>query len=76
MPHIGPSGRPNEGFWTVLARLDPKSQKNRYFSGFFPTQSFFRALVLKHHQVDGLHGGSVGLHYNLDLDPGLAKLGF
>ena len=30
-------------------------------------------LVLEHHQVDGLNGRSVGLHNNLNLDPGLAK---
>ena len=55
---------------------EPKFQKNGYFAGFLAAQSLFCALVLEHHEVNGLHGGSVGLHYNLDLDPGLAKLGF
>ena len=55
---------------------EPKFQKNGYFAGFLAAQSLFCALVLKHHQVDGLRGGPGRLHNNLDLDLGLAKLSF
>ena len=41
-----------------------------------PAEKLIWALALEHHQVDGLHGRSVSLHNNLDLDPGLTKGSF
>ena len=62
--------------YSTRAYWEEKHKKIVYFAGFLPSQSLFRALVLEHHEVDGLHGGPFTLHHNLNLDPGLAKLSF
>jgi len=61
-----------DGFGFFRAEVPEKC----LFCGLLAAQSLFGALVLEHQEVDGLHHGAVRLHDNLNLDAGLAKLGF